>query len=120
MIKLDFTPEKAYAVLTKGSQKSYIEFRDASIGQPYTVSLLDCLKAVKKALDCGYFDFDNFDFFEYEHYEVKTTERYTGWTSLTLGKGIDDSIQSERPLWHNSNKSGRPVYNSDKTYEWLV
>jgi cell division cycle 14 len=69
VIKLDFDPEQAYQVLTKGSKKDYIEFRDASIGDPYTLSLLDCLKAVKKALECGFFDFNNFDFFEYEHYE---------------------------------------------------
>ncbi|KYB24827.1 Dual specificity protein phosphatase CDC14A-like Protein [Tribolium castaneum] len=69
VIKLDYDPEQAYKVLTRGAQQSYIEFRDASIGEPYTLSLLDCLKAVKKALDCGFFDFENFDFFEYEHYE---------------------------------------------------
>lgn len=71
VIKLDFGPERAYDVLTKGSKKDYVEFRDASIGDPYTISLLDCLKAVKKALDCGFFNFDNFDSFDYEHYEVK-------------------------------------------------
>ncbi|KAJ3640191.1 hypothetical protein Zmor_003506 [Zophobas morio] len=69
VINLNFNPEEAYEVLNKGSKKDYIEFRDASIGQPYTLSLLDCLKAVKKALDHGFFDFNNFDSYEYRHYE---------------------------------------------------
>ncbi|CAH1103173.1 unnamed protein product [Psylliodes chrysocephalus] len=69
IIYLNFTPEKAYEVLNHDSTKEYLKFRDASIGEPYTLSLLDCLKAIKKALDCGFFNFENFDFLEYEHYE---------------------------------------------------
>lgn len=62
-------PEKAYNILNQGSQTDYTDFRDASIGDPYTLSLLDCLKAIKKAHHFGYFNFDDFDFLEYEHYE---------------------------------------------------
>ena len=35
----------------------------------YTITILDCLNAVKKAKEAGFFDFDDFDCEEYEHYE---------------------------------------------------
>ncbi|XP_056646233.1 dual specificity protein phosphatase CDC14C-like isoform X2 [Diorhabda sublineata] len=69
IIYLNYYPEQAYEVLSQHSTREYLKFRDASIGEPYTLSLLDCLKAVKKALDHGFFNFDSFDFLEYEHYE---------------------------------------------------
>ncbi|XP_018565755.1 dual specificity protein phosphatase CDC14A isoform X3 [Anoplophora glabripennis] len=69
IIYLNYEPEQAYEVLNHDSTKDYLKFRDASIGEPYTLSLLDCLKAVKKGLHFGFFNFDNFDFLEYEHYE---------------------------------------------------
>nr|CAI5831508.1 unnamed protein product [Callosobruchus analis] len=69
IIYLNFEPEQAYEVLNHDSTKDYLKFRDASIGEPYTLSLLDCLRAIKKALHFGFFNFDNFDFMEYEHYE---------------------------------------------------
>ncbi|CAH1955704.1 unnamed protein product [Acanthoscelides obtectus] len=69
IIYLNFEPEQAYEVLNHDSTKDYLKFRDASIGEPYTLSILDCLKAIKKAFHFGFFNFDNFDFMEYEHYE---------------------------------------------------
>ncbi|XP_060515985.1 dual specificity protein phosphatase CDC14C-like isoform X2 [Cylas formicarius] len=69
IIYLGFEPEEAYEILNHDSTKDYMQFRDASIGEPYTLSLLDCLRAIKKALEFGFFNFDNFDFLEYEHYE---------------------------------------------------
>ncbi|KAJ8955485.1 hypothetical protein NQ318_003587 [Aromia moschata] len=69
IIYLNYEPEQAYEVLNHDSTKDYLKFRDASIGEPYTLCLLDCLKAIKKALHFGFFNFDNFDFLEYEHYE---------------------------------------------------
>jgi hypothetical protein len=35
----------------------------------YTITLLDCLRAIKKAKDENFFNFDDFDYEEYEHYE---------------------------------------------------
>jgi len=47
-----------------------VPFRDASFGVSiYTITILDCLKAVKKAKESGFFEFDDFDYDEYEHYE---------------------------------------------------
>ncbi|KAL1492793.1 hypothetical protein ABEB36_010981 [Hypothenemus hampei] len=69
IIYLDLEPDKAYEILNQGSKRDYTEFRDASVGEPYTLSLLECLRAIKKALYYGFFNFDDFDFLEYEHYE---------------------------------------------------
>ncbi|CAH0562209.1 unnamed protein product [Brassicogethes aeneus] len=69
VIYLNYEPEQAYEILVHDSAKEYLEFRDASVWEPYTLSLLNCLKAIKKAHSFGYFNFDNFDFLEYEHYE---------------------------------------------------
>ena len=45
-------------------------YRDASFGvSVYTITILDCLKAVQKARNAGFFDFEDFDCEEYEHYE---------------------------------------------------
>ncbi|CAH1286052.1 unnamed protein product [Diabrotica balteata] len=69
IIYLCFTPEQAYETLMKNSSKGYLKFRDASFGEPYTITLLDCLKGIKKALDYGFFNFNDFDYLKYEYYE---------------------------------------------------
>lgn len=46
-------------------------FRDASYGwAEYSISILDCLHAIEKAIKFNFFDFTDFDVDEYEHYEV--------------------------------------------------
>ena len=35
----------------------------------YTITILDCLHAISKAKSAGFFDFEDFDCEEYEHYE---------------------------------------------------
>ena len=48
----------------------FIFYRDASFGiSVYTITILDCLNAVRKAKEAGFFNFDDFDCEEYEHYE---------------------------------------------------
>ncbi|XP_050497544.1 dual specificity protein phosphatase CDC14C-like isoform X1 [Diabrotica virgifera virgifera] len=69
IIYLGYSPERAYEILTEKSTKEYLKFRDASIGEPYTLSLFDCLKGIKKALDHGFFNLSDFDYMKYEHYE---------------------------------------------------
>ncbi|KAB0801528.1 hypothetical protein PPYR_05882 [Photinus pyralis] len=65
----NYTPERALEVLSIHNSVDFIDFRDASVGMPYTIELFDCLKGLKKAYDHGFFNFDDFDFLEYEHYE---------------------------------------------------
>lgn len=45
--------------------------RDASYGwAEYSITILDCLYAIEKAIKFNFFDFDDFDYEEYEFYEV--------------------------------------------------
>ncbi|TRZ03139.1 hypothetical protein DNTS_014534 [Danionella cerebrum] len=69
VIHLQKTPEEAYNLLV--SQKTlYLPFRDASFGAcMYNLNILDCLRAVQKALEFGWLNFKQFDLEEYEHYE---------------------------------------------------
>uniref|UniRef100_A0A665U5C4 Cell division cycle 14A n=1 Tax=Echeneis naucrates TaxID=173247 RepID=A0A665U5C4_ECHNA len=70
VIYLKKTPEEAYRALISGSNASYLSFRDASFGKcSYSLSVLDCLQGIRKALQHGFFDFETFDVDEYEHYE---------------------------------------------------
>ncbi|GAB6033325.1 Dual specificity protein phosphatase cdc14a, variant 2 [Chamberlinius hualienensis] len=70
IIYLNKLPEDTYRILIKDSAPTFEPFRDASIGpSTYGLSLLNCLHAIKKALECEFFDFDTFDVEEYEHYE---------------------------------------------------
>lgn len=63
------TPEEAYSLLVSRNT-TYLPFRDASFGTcTYSLNVLDCLRAVHKALQFGWLDFCNFDVEEYEHYE---------------------------------------------------
>ncbi|KAM3620218.1 uncharacterized protein V6R79_019836 [Siganus canaliculatus] len=70
VIYLKKTPEEAYRALVSGSNASYLPFRDASFGTcSFDLTVLDCLKGIRKALQHGFFDFETFDVDEYEHYE---------------------------------------------------
>ncbi|XP_076859655.1 dual specificity protein phosphatase CDC14B isoform X2 [Brachyhypopomus gauderio] len=66
---LQKTPEEAYSLLVSRNA-TYLPFRDASFGTcMFNLNILDCLRAVHKALQFGWLDFSNFDVEEYEHYE---------------------------------------------------
>ncbi|KAM6921671.1 dual specificity protein phosphatase CDC14AB [Xenentodon cancila] len=70
VIYLKKTPEEAYRALISGSNASYLPFRDASFGNcTYSLTVLDCLQGIRKALQHGFFDFESFDVDEYEYYE---------------------------------------------------
>jgi len=70
VIYLGRSPEQAFKPLQGGLNPPFVPFRDASFGiSVYTITILDCLKGVARARDAGFFDFDDFDCEEYEHYE---------------------------------------------------
>lgn len=70
IIYLKKTPEEAYKPLINGTNPPFLPFRDASFGgSTYNLTLLDCLHGLYKALLNGFFNFENFDVDEYEHYE---------------------------------------------------
>ncbi|XP_062237683.1 dual specificity protein phosphatase CDC14B isoform X2 [Platichthys flesus] len=69
VMHLNMMPEDAYSLLV-ARNSTYLPFRDASFGScMYNLNILDCLRAVQKALQYGWLDFSNFDVEEYEHYE---------------------------------------------------
>ena len=70
VIYLDRSPQEAMSPLQGGLNPPFTPFRDASFGvSVYTITILDCLNAIAKAKKAGYFEFDDFDCDEYEHYE---------------------------------------------------
>ncbi|XP_017105453.3 dual specificity protein phosphatase CDC14A isoform X1 [Drosophila bipectinata] len=70
IIYLNKTPQEAYRPLVAGEIPAYTRFCDASYGpSSFKISLLDCLNAVHKGLQAGFFNFDDFDADEYEYFE---------------------------------------------------
>ncbi|XP_053682398.1 uncharacterized protein LOC128732944 isoform X2 [Sabethes cyaneus] len=71
VIYLKRTPDEALKPLTSGCNVlTYIKFCDASyVYSGYRISLYDCIHAVAKALEAGFFNFDDFDSQQYEHFE---------------------------------------------------
>lgn len=72
VIYLKRTPEEALKPLVSGINAAhpFLPFRDASLGSSsYNLTLLDTLQGLSKAMLHGFFDFENFDLDEYEHYE---------------------------------------------------
>lgn len=57
--------------MTNGETQMFAKFNDASaILSEYKLSLLDCFRAVEKAHNYYFFDFKDFNYLEYEHYEI--------------------------------------------------
>uniref|UniRef100_A0ABD2W5G6 protein-tyrosine-phosphatase n=1 Tax=Trichogramma kaykai TaxID=54128 RepID=A0ABD2W5G6_9HYME len=71
IIYLKQTPDDIYNTLTANTNSQPFEmFRDASLGVPiYQISLKNCIDAIYKCHNLGFFDFNDFDVEEYEHYE---------------------------------------------------
>jgi len=70
VIYLNKSPEEAYRLLVSGNSPSFLPFRDASYGwAEHSITILDCLLGLEKALKFNFFDFNDFDVDEYEFYE---------------------------------------------------
>lgn len=70
VIYLDKSPEEAFRPLQGGLNPPFMAFRDASFGVAvHTITIMDCLRAIERANKAHFFDFDDFDCDEYEHYE---------------------------------------------------
>ncbi|KAK3844325.1 MAG: protein-tyrosine phosphatase-like protein, partial [Linnemannia gamsii] len=69
MLLHDMSPEEAYAPV-EYIHPSITSFRDAGCGPvTYTLSIMDCLRGLRKGLDRGLLRLDKFNVKEYEHYE---------------------------------------------------
>ncbi|XP_062120927.1 dual specificity protein phosphatase CDC14C [Drosophila sulfurigaster albostrigata] len=70
IIYLNKSPAEAYKLLVAGDLPAYTLFCDASYGpSSFKISLLDCLNAIYKGLQAGFFNFNDFDAEEYEYFE---------------------------------------------------
>ncbi|KAL1396823.1 hypothetical protein pipiens_020161 [Culex pipiens pipiens] len=71
VIYLKRTPDEALKPLTSGCNVlTYTKFCDASyVYSGYRISLYDCIHAIARALEAGFFSFDDFDSQQYEHFE---------------------------------------------------
>ncbi|XP_063833713.1 dual specificity protein phosphatase CDC14AB-like isoform X1 [Ostrinia nubilalis] len=66
VLYLSLSPRDALKPLLVHGQ-SYRPFQDATQGDSaYTISLIDCLNAIKKARDLGFFNFQDFNYEEYD------------------------------------------------------
>ena len=74
----------------------------------YTITILDCLRAVNKAKRAGFFEFDDFDCEEYEHYE-----RVQVWYSLPKFPFFYKDLHL---LFHEADMYDRPLA-CKKVYE---
>ncbi|KAF8958745.1 Dual specificity protein phosphatase cdc14a [Entomortierella lignicola] len=69
MLLYNKTPEEAYAPI-EYVHPPITPYRDAGSGlSTFTISILDCLRGLRKGLDLGLLRLDQFDVKEYEHYE---------------------------------------------------
>ncbi|CAJ0965131.1 unnamed protein product [Ranitomeya imitator] len=102
---------------------------DASFGNcTYNLTILDCLHGMRKALHLGFFNFENFDVDEYEHYEagvtLVSTMRETGASIPGPSAGTRDrSVQLHRNTFSRKLRSKcrrqcQRVENGD--FNWIV
>lgn len=65
------TAQEAYECLSNSpNSPPFISFRDASVGGPvYKITLSECLSAIEKCHRLGFFNFQDFQVKEYEHFE---------------------------------------------------
>uniref|UniRef100_A0A1B6KNY4 protein-tyrosine-phosphatase n=1 Tax=Graphocephala atropunctata TaxID=36148 RepID=A0A1B6KNY4_9HEMI len=70
IIYLKKSVDEVYKTLLGVRNLPFLNFRDASYGATmYHINLRDCLQAIYKAHELGFFNFADFDVEEYEHYE---------------------------------------------------
>lgn len=71
IIYLNKTADEVYKLLTNNETQLYGKYNDASaVLSEYKLTLIDCLRAIEKAHRFGFFSFDDFNYLEYEHYEI--------------------------------------------------
>ncbi|KAF9153969.1 Dual specificity protein phosphatase cdc14a [Linnemannia schmuckeri] len=103
MLLHDMTPEEAYAPV-EYIHPSITSFRDAGCGPvTYTLSILDCLRGLRKGLDRGLLRLDRFNVKEYEHYERVSNGDFNWITPFFIAfAGPKDKMKREALLRHEA------------------
>lgn len=103
MLLHDMTPEEAYAPV-EYIYPSITSFRDAGCGPvTYTLSILDCLRGLRKGLDRGLLRLDKFNVKEYEHYERVSNGDFNWITPFFIAfAGPKDNMKREVLLRHEA------------------
>ncbi|CAE7414828.1 CDC14A, partial [Symbiodinium sp. CCMP2456] len=80
----------------------FLPYRDATCGIcTYSLTVLDCVKGMEKAIECGWFDWKQFDVDSYEFFEkVPILSPETGCSELPhyWGGGGQVEVQTDRWL----------------------
>ena len=115
MLFMGQTPEEAFRPF-EDAYPPFPPFHDASpCVCTYNLTILDCLRGIRKALDCGFFDLDNFDIEEYEHFE-KVENGDLNWIANGKVQGEErEEREREREHWARGCTGGRRC--SGREYE---
>ncbi|KAF9129769.1 Dual specificity protein phosphatase cdc14a [Mortierella sp. 14UC] len=106
MLLHDMPPEEAYAPV-EYIHPAITTFRDAGCGPvTYTLSILDCLRGLRKGLDRGLLRMDKFNVKEYEHYERVSNGDFNWITPFFIAfAGPKDKTKREALLKHEAVKA---------------
>ncbi|KAG0062910.1 Dual specificity protein phosphatase cdc14a, partial [Linnemannia elongata] len=110
MLLHDMTPEEAYAPV-EYIHPSITSFRDAGCGPvTYTLSILDCLRGLRKGLDRGLLRLDKFNVKEYEHYERVSNGDFNWITPFFIAfAGPKDKMKREALLRYEAIRAAAGV-----------
>ncbi|KAK7879832.1 hypothetical protein WMY93_033502 [Mugilogobius chulae] len=109
VVYLKRDPDEVYRSLLSGNNSGFICFRDAAVGEcSFSLSVLDCLHGIHKAVQHGFLDLDKFKVEDYEHYE-RVENGDMNW--IIPGKILAFSSPHSRSKMEN----GYPVHSPEPT-----
>ncbi|KAF9911583.1 Dual specificity protein phosphatase cdc14a [Linnemannia zychae] len=110
MLLHDMTPEEAYAPV-EYIHPAITSFRDAGCGPvTYTLSILDCLRGLRKGLDRGLLRLDKLNVKEYEHYERVSNGDFNWITPFFIAfAGPKDKMKRETLLRYEAVRTAAGI-----------
>ncbi|KAF9933689.1 cell division control protein 14 [Linnemannia zychae] len=114
MLSHDMTPEEAYAPL-EYIHPTIASYRDSGCGPvTYTLSILDCLRGLRKGLDRGLLRLDKFNVKEYEYYERVSNGDFNWITPFFIAfAGPKDKLKRATLLKYEATRAGEGISGSD-------
>ncbi|XP_065333097.1 dual specificity protein phosphatase CDC14A-like [Cloeon dipterum] len=113
VIYLNKTAKDVIDLLQKGGP--FLKFRDASYLPSEVASymdLSDCIRAIEKAHKLGFFNFEDFNYAEYEHFE----QVHNGDLNLLVP---DKFLAFRGPAEKTEIRNGYPYFAPDKYFEYF-